>query len=81
MLYWQLPEKNKLPTAPILDVEDSQKSVAPLYSNLDLFQLITRGSNRKAKLTGAVNFSLMCSYRSRMLGREGAWKYERFQPY
>ena len=78
MLDWQLPEKNKLSTATILDVEDSQKYVAPLYSNLYLFQLITQGSNRKSKLTGAPLFDLMCLYHIKMLGREGAWKYEGF---
>ena len=76
MLDWQLPEKKKFPTAPIADVEDAQKSVAPLNSNLGLFQLVPQGSNGKAKLTGAALFARMRSYRSSMLGREGARKYE-----
>ena len=29
-LDWQLPEKKKLPTALVSDVEDDQKAVAPL---------------------------------------------------
>ena len=78
MLDWKLPENQKFPTAHIADVEDSQKYVAPLYSNLYLFQLITQGSNRKSKLTGAPLFDLMCLYHIKMLGREGAWKYEGF---
>ena len=76
MLDWQLPEKKKFPTAPIADVEDARKAVAPLNSNLDQFQLVPRGSNGKAKLTGAALFAHMCSYRGRMLGRAGERTYE-----
>ena len=47
MLDWQLPKNKKSPTAPIADVKDAQKYVAPLNSNLDLFQLVPHGSNRK----------------------------------
>ena len=76
MLDWQLPEKNNFPTSPIVDVEDSGKPVAPLNSNLDLFQLDPQGSNSKAKLTRAAPFHHMCLYHSRIFGREGARKYE-----
>ena len=37
ILHWQIPKNKKFPTAPITDVEDSQKYFAPLNSNLDLF--------------------------------------------
>ena len=76
MLDWQLPEKKKFPTAPIADVEDARKAVAPLNSNLDQFQLVPRGPNGKAKLTGAALFAHMCSYCGRMLGRAGERTYE-----
>ena len=37
MLDWKLLEKKKFPTAPIADVEDACKDVAPLNSKLDFF--------------------------------------------
>ena len=74
--YWELPKKKKFPKSSIVDVEDSQKSAVTLNSHLYLFQLVPRGSNGKAKLTGAALFAHMCSYHSRMLGREEAQKYE-----
>ena len=76
MLDWQMPEKKNFSTVPISDVEDAQKYVSPLNSNLDLFQLGPRGSNRKSKLTGAALFAHICFYRRRILGREGTQNYE-----
>ena len=57
---WKLPDKKRLPTTPIADVEYAQKYVAPLNESLDFFQLVPRGSNGKAKLTGAAIFAHMC---------------------
>ena len=54
------------------------KKMLPLWIQTSIFfQLVSLGSNGKSKLTGAALFDHMCSYRSRMLGKEGAWKYER----
>ena len=40
ILDWQLPENKNFSTSTIADVENAQKYVAPLNSNLDLNQLV-----------------------------------------
>ena len=71
MLDWQLPEKKNFPTAPIAYVEDARKDVAPLNSNLGLFQLMPRGSNRKSKMTGTALFAHMCFLSQKNIGEGG----------
>ena len=70
-MYWKLPHNKKFPTAPIVELKDYRKYVAPLNSNLDFFQLVTQGSNYKANLTGADIFlTCVCIAEERWVLRE-----------